>query len=227
MESTLPLSRQPLRRALLACGILASLWYAVINVIVPGQWSGYDPASQTISELSAVGAPSRTLWNILCAPYSVLMLAFAIGVQKSATDNRRLRRAANLLLCYSLLGLFWPFVPMHLRTTLAAGGATISDTLHIAFGAITEIIYLIALGLAAFSLGRVFRWYCLATFATLLVFGLLTFIAAPGVGANQPTPLIGVWERINIGVFLLWVIVLAFRLMVTKRSPRHEPGHRP
>jgi hypothetical protein len=26
---------------------------------------------------------------------------------------------------------------------------------------------------------------------------------------NQPTPMIGVWERINIGVFLLWVVILA------------------
>jgi hypothetical protein len=36
----------------------------------------------------------------------------------------------------------------------------------------------------------------------------------PGVGANQPTPLLGVWERINIGVFLLWMIVLAIVLLV-------------
>jgi hypothetical protein len=31
--------------------------------------------------------------------------------------------------------------------------------------------------------------------------------------ANLPTPLIGVWERINIGVFLLWVVMLAIALL--------------
>jgi hypothetical protein len=46
-----------------------------------------------------------------------------------------------------------------------------------------------------------------------LVFGVLTFLEAPGVAATRPTPLIGVWERINIGVFLLWVVVLAVVLV--------------
>lgn len=37
--------------------------------------------------------------------------------------------------------------------------------------------------------------------------------AAPGVGSNQSTPLLGVWERINIGVFIAWVVVLAIALL--------------
>jgi hypothetical protein len=41
----------------------------------------------------------------------------------------------------------------------------------------------------------------------------LTFIEAPGIAANLPTPWIGVWERINLGVFLLWVVVLAVALL--------------
>jgi hypothetical protein len=47
----------------------------------------------------------------------------------------------------------------------------------------------------------------------LLVFGVLTFRDAPRIVANLPTPLIGVWERINIGVFLLWVVALAIALL--------------
>ena len=40
------------------------------------------------------------------------------------------------------------------------------------------------------------------------------FREAPRVGASQPTPLLGVWERINIGVFLVWIVVLAITLLV-------------
>ena len=47
----------------------------------------------------------------------------------------------------------------------------------------------------------------------LVAFGALTFLDAPRVAANLPTPWIGVWERINIGVFLLWVVVLAIVLL--------------
>jgi hypothetical protein len=33
------------------------------------------------------------------------------------------------------------------------------------------------------------------------------------IAANLPTPWIGVWERINIATFMLWVVVFAIVLM--------------
>ncbi len=53
-----------------------------------------------------------------------------------------------------------------------------------------------------------------------MAFGALTFHDAPGVAANLATPWIGVWERINLGVFLLWVIVLAARLLRMEETAR-------
>lgn len=207
-----------IQKGLLLCGILSSLLYVAINVIVSLQWAAYDSASQTVSELSAIGAPTRSLWLVLSTPYTFLIIAFAWGVWKSGQGNRRLRIAGGLLLAYGALGLLWPFAPMHLRETLASGGGTFSDTMHIALGAATEIIYLFALGFAAVSLGKAFRLYSIATFVILLVFGVLTFLDAPGISANQPTPLIGLWERINIGAFLLWVVVLAITLLRKEKS---------
>jgi len=201
------------RKFLLTCGILSSLLYAVVNIIVPAQWPAYHSASQTVSELSAIDAPTRTLWDWLCAPYTILVMAFAVGVWRAAAGNRPLRATGGLLLAYGGLGLFWPFAPMHLRETLAAGGATFSDTLHITLGAVTEVLFLLALGFAAAAFGRSFRIYSIITFVVLLVFGTLTFMEAPLVGRNQPTPFIGIWERINIGVFLVWVVVLAVLLL--------------
>jgi hypothetical protein len=207
------------RKVLLICGILSSLLYAALNVIVPSQWPAYHSASQTVSELSAIGAPTRTLWEWLCAPYTILVMAFAYGVWRTAEDNRPLRTAGGLLIAYGGLGLLWPFAPMHLGKTLAAGGATFSDALHIALGAVTEVLFLLALGFAAAAFGRAFRIYSIITFVVLLVFGILTFLEAPLVGRNQPTPFIGIWERINIGVFLIWVVVLAIVLL---RKPNNR-----
>lgn len=203
---------QYLRKALLLCGIISSLLYVAINIIVPMQWETYDVASQAPSELSAIGAPTRTLWSVLATPYTFLILAFAWGVLKSAGGSRNLRIAGGLLMAYGALGLLWPFAPMHLRETLAAGGGTLSDTMHIALAAVTVILYLLALGFAAGALGKHFRLYSIATFVMVLVFGALTFLEAPGMAKNEPTPLIGVWERINIGVFLIWVVALAVML---------------
>jgi hypothetical protein len=166
-----------------------------------------------VSELSAVGAPTRPLWVVMGLLYTLLVTGFGWGVRLAAGDNRRLRIAGMLIAIYGGLGIAWIFAPMHLRQVLAAGGGTLSDTAHVVLGVVTEALYLLALGFAAAALGKAFRIYSMATFAVLLVFGVLTFRDAPGVGANQPTPLLGVWERINIGVFLAWVVVLALTLL--------------
>ena len=47
----------------------------------------------------------------------------------------------------------------------------------------------------------------------LIVFGVLTGLGSPGIAENLPTPLLGVWERINIGVFMVWLMVLAAVLL--------------
>jgi pimeloyl-ACP methyl ester carboxylesterase len=54
----------------------------------------------------------------------------------------------------------------------------------------------------------------------------LTFLEAPRLADNVPTPWIGLWERINISVFLLWVAVLALLVLRTgrKSSVSHRSG---
>jgi hypothetical protein len=43
--------------------------------------------------------------------------------------------------------------------------------------------------------------------------GILKYIPVHCVFRQAPTPEIGVWERINIGVYMLWVVVLVMMLL--------------
>jgi len=210
----LPFRTDAIRDAWLICGPISSLLYVAMNVIVPTRWPEYSPAAQTVSELSAVAAPTRPLWVVLGLLYTLLVVAFGWGVRMAAGDDRRLRVAGILIAVYGALGIVWPFAPMHQREVLAAGGGSFSDTLHVALGVATEVIYLLALGFAAAALGTAFRLYSIATFFIVLLFGVQMIREAPAIGTNGPTPLIGVWERINIGVFLIWMTVLAVALLV-------------
>jgi hypothetical protein len=112
------------------------------------------------------------------------------GVWKSAGRIRTLRIVGGLIVAYGALGVVWPFAPMHLREELAAGRSTPSDTIHIVFGERNSPPH--AAGHRIWDSGI-----------------RQTFPAGPRVAINLPTPLLGVWERINLGVFLLWVVVLA------------------
>jgi hypothetical protein len=214
-----------LRKTLLACGVLSSLLYVAMTALIPLLWDGYSHAAHTISELSATGAPTRAVWLMPAAFYTVLIMAFGWGVMRSAAPSTPLRRVGLLVLAYGSLGLVWPFAPMHQREVLAAGGATLSDTLHVTIAAVTVVLMLMAIGIGSAALGTRFRVYSIVSRITLLVFGVLTFRDAPGVDDNLPTPWIGVWERINLGVFLLWVIVLAVALWPGAPRPTDRRAH--
>jgi hypothetical protein len=207
------------RKLLLICGILSSLLYVAMIVFVAMQWDGYSSASQTVSELSAIGAPTRSLWVVLGAVYALLVTAFGWGVWVSAGRSRPLRIVGGLLIVDGVLGFFWP--PMHQRAVLATGGGTQTDTMHIVFAIVTVLLMMLAIGFGAAALGKRFRLYCIATMVILVVFGALTGMNGPRISADLPTPWVGVWERINIGVFLLWVMVPAIALL---RAHVERPG---
>jgi hypothetical protein len=204
-----------MRRFLLACGVLSSLWYVAINVLVPLRWPAYSVVNQTVSELSAIDAPTRALWVAVAMPYPLLFSACGWGVLRSSGDNRALRDTGWLIVFYGAFNLYWP--PMHLREVLAAGGGTLSDTLHLTWAGVTTVLFMLIMGFAAVALRGLFRVFTVVSVVLLITFGVLTFLASPGVARNEPTPWIGVWERANIGVFLCWVV--AFALVVMRHDP--------
>jgi len=205
------MSSEVWRKFLLVCGIASSVLYALMIWTI--RYPGYNPISQVPSELTAIGAPTRALWAKLGWAYTALEIAFGFGVWRSAGRNRAVRIMGALILAYASLGFLWPFAPMHQREVLAAGGGTLSDPLHLFLAGVTVVLMFLTIGFGATAFGKGFRFYSIATFVVLLAFGALTFGEAPRVQANLPTPLIGLWERINISAFLLWVAVLATSLL--------------
>lgn len=204
------------RKILLFCGILAMLWYVAMNIVVPMHYPGYDIPSQTVSELSAIDAPTRALWAVPGMFYSLFFIAFGIGIWLSAKGNRQLHFVAAVVIFDALIGFFWP--PMHRREVIAAGGGSLTDTLHIVWAFVHLALMLLMIGYGASVFGKGFRIFSVVVVLIFLLFGILTTIESRGLEANLPTPHIGIWERINIGAYMIWVIV--FALMLIKRNNR-------
>ncbi|HEY6504652.1 MAG TPA: DUF998 domain-containing protein [Chitinophagaceae bacterium] len=205
------------RKSLLICGIISMLWYVVINIIVAMQYPGYDIASQTVSELSAIDTPTRTLWFVLCLFYSLFLMAFGLGTWLSANGNRKLRIVAAVIIFDAVLGFFWP--PMHRREVIAAGGGTLTDTLHLVWAFVHLALMLLMIGFGAAAFGKGFRIFSAAIVLVFIVFGVLTTKESPGIESNLPTPHIGIWERFNIGAYMLWIIVFTILLLRRNKNP--------
>jgi hypothetical membrane protein len=197
-----------LRKILLVCGILSSVLYVGIDLLAALRYGDYHSfTSQAISELGAVGAPTKALVDPLFTAYGILLVAFGVGLIAYADGKRNLRVIGALLIGIWAAGLLTP--SMHLRGTsnLAA------DAPHIVGTAVIVLFILAAVIIGASLFGIGFRRYSWATFATLIVSYVFTGIAAGKLAARQPTPWLGAVERINIGAYLLWVAALAITLL--------------
>jgi CubicO group peptidase (beta-lactamase class C family) len=204
-------SGSTVRQALLSCGLLSSLLYVATDVLGGSRYEGYSFASQAVSELMAIGAPSEAFVDPLFLTYGVLALAFGVGVfREGAGRSRALRVAGALLVGHATVGFTGPTLfEMHQR----GAGSTASDVPHIALTGVLVLLWLLAVAFGAFALGRRFRIYSFATLLAVIALGALTAPYGARLAAGQPTPGFGIVERASIYTSLAWVAVLAVALL--------------
>ena len=191
---------------------MSSVLYVATDVIAATTlYSGYSYTSQQVSELSAIGAPTRSLWIAMSSVWSPLVIGFSIGVWLFAGQKRALRVTGILLAIWGIVGFVWLFFPMHSRGTEAVA----ADLMHIVFAAVQVILMVLFIAFGAAALRWGFRLYSIVTIVVLLVFGSLVSMQAPAIAAGQPTPWAGVIERVSVYSPILWVLVFAVVLLLT------------
>ncbi|VVB77869.1 Uncharacterised protein [uncultured archaeon] len=195
-------------KLLLICSILSTLLYISADFICSVVYPSYSYADQAISELSAIGSPTTSLWKTLTFMFSPLIIAFGIGVF-IVGKKRSLKVTGILLLLFGISGYAWLFFPMNMRGNI--GGA--SDTGHLVLSAITVLLLTLILGFGSGAKGKKFRIYSILTMIIMLFFGFLVGTMAPKVAAQEPTPWMGIFERISVFSPMIWIMVLGIILL--------------
>lgn len=204
------------RSVLLICGIVAAVSYVATDIVAGILYSGYSFSDQAVSELFAIGAPTSHIVVPLFSLSSLLLAAFALGVWMSSRHNLFLRLMAVMFGGSALIGVvLWNFFPMHMRG--AVPGFT--DTMHLFLATNPFVLLSIASGVAAFR--NWFRFYTAATIFILLLTAVFAFLYAPEVQANQPTPGLGLCERIAQYAYELWQVTLAITLLREVNGEAH------
>ena len=211
------------RRALLACGVVSSVLYATIDLAAGLQYKGYSFYSQTISELGAIGAPKPPWLVPLFLMYNVLMVAFAVAVLREGmrSNSYRLKIVGALLLVYMIVGSGTSVFPMHVRGT----GTVADDMPHIVAGLAATAVILMTMGFGSGALGRRFRNLSRTTFATILLFGAATAPFGLKLAHSEPTPGMGLLERLAYYSILVWVAGLSVAML--RRASVKEGGGQP
>ncbi|MBL8124501.1 MAG: DUF998 domain-containing protein [Blastocatellia bacterium] len=203
-------------KLLLSCGILSGLAYIATDLLASLLYPGYSFRGQAVSELFAIGAPTSRWVVPLFSLSSVLLLAFAVGVWRTAGARRLVRALALMFACSAVVGLLiWSVFPMPMR----GAERTFTDTMHLILATNPFVLVSLILAIAAFR-GRL-RVYSAVTVIIMLVPAIAAFSYARALDMNQPTPWLGATERLAQYGYETWQVVLTIVLL--RRQDRSRP----
>jgi hypothetical protein len=213
-------SHDGLMRGLLVCGIVSSVLYLGTDILAATVlYPGYSYTAQQVSELSAIGAPTRQLWIAMSMAWALLVIAFAMGIWLFSGQKRSMRVTAILLAAFGVIGGLWAlFAPMHQRGTVALA----TDASHIIFAAIQVLVMVLFIAFGSGARGWGFRAYSIATIIVMLGAGIFPSMKAQAIAAGEPTPWMGAIERVSVYLPVLWVGVFAVVLLMAATYAVHH-----
>jgi hypothetical protein len=198
-----------LRRYLLMCGILSSALYVFTDILGGIIWENYDFTTQYVSELSAIGAPSRLFVIPMYFVYNILVFAFIAGVFQVSNSKLKIRILTFLLFGYIMAGVIGLFFPMN----PGEPAMEFSNAMHQTLAGVTVIFILLSLAVGATIFGKQFGGYSVGTILAYLLLGALPFLGVAQIEEGLPTPWLGLVERSMVYGYMLWVALLAIVIL--------------
>jgi hypothetical protein len=198
-------------RPLLGCGLAAPLLFLVTDLFAIARAPGYRPMRESISELTAVGAPTRPLVTALRVTGDALLAAFATGVMVTAGDNRALEATGRLVAANAALdAVATAALPRDYASPTWAPRNT-ANTLLMAAGV---GCFMAAMGTGGVALRGRFRAF---SPGIPLSYGLLTALSLLFRSRDEPPSSTGAQERTMAYSYQVWIAVLA-GLLLRRRS---------
>ena len=176
-------------------GVISFLSYIAAMVFSPLAYPGYNWMEQAVSDLSAVGAPSKMLWTQLASLYEicgVVSITIVCIYVKDNLQNKCLRVGIYLFAIMSWIsGVGYRMFPLANPDNL--GG--FQDVMHLVVTALVVLLSIVSLIVIMVGGYKGHRYVSIANWA--LVAFLMMFIGA--IGTNVvPKEYFGIVERFSV-----------------------------
>jgi len=191
-------------------GIAAPIVYLFTVVLGGILRPGYNHLHQAISELIETGAPNKALLDGCFLLYNALVLLAALGLMlllRQTPKQNRLLKAAMILL--ALTGLAGVMMSLAFPSDVLGTAMTARGLGHIILAGEESLCSMAAILLTGlwFKKQTGMRSMAIYSFVSLAVVFCSGLYSAFSV--NQP--FMGLFERITIGTFVLWILVVFTR----------------
>lgn len=207
-------------RRLAVAGIVGPVAWWLLIIVNGAITPGYSHVSDFMSTLGAVGAPFAIVQQLNFAVLGGSILALMLGIHSWFVDGRRPRAGTALLGVFGVGIILAGIFPEH-----PTAPDSMTNVLHNITGIIGFFAGVIAVPLVARRLGADDRWpsYRFEAIATVVIV-VVTF----GVFiATTESAIVGLTQRLFIGVMTLWVVLQSVRLYrLVDAADRGEVGER-
>ncbi len=194
-------------------GIIGPIVYILAVIIGGSLRNDYSFLYNTISELTVANAPNLMLMSALFGIYNIFLFIFGLGafMDKEIDKSKKFKAANLMILLVGFLGLLLIFFPQDPRTA----AVTFTGTMHIALAGITSLFTLLCVILMGINFRKVPPWKSFSTFSIVSFIVILVSggMAAMSVASNSLYG--GLFERITIFAFMIWVIVYSYLIIKT------------
>ena len=195
-------------RFLAFCGVIAPIIFTVVLLILGVLQPEYNHIKQYISEFGAVDAPYALIFNTIGFPIlGILIIAFAFALNKGINNGKGTKIGPILLVvsgCSFVLVSIFPCDP----------GCIPISTVGIIHGYMC-LIALLALILAPFfmlhRLVRDDKWHNYHIYSIVIAIIALSVVIVGKSGFFMES--IGLLQRLAYGLSLLWVEIMAIKLL--------------
>jgi hypothetical protein len=170
-------------------------------------WPGYSHYSETVSTLTSSGAPNQEVMAPLFAIYNLFVILFGAGLYLGIAEKKP-RVTSALVVLVGAIGLVLFAFP---QDYTQGPPVTFTGTMHVVVASLIALFSLVAMATFYVEMRHVRGWVKIAWFSIIL---LPIAIALGGFGAASiTTAYAGLAERLSIGTILVWIEVIALKLV--------------
>jgi hypothetical protein len=199
-------------------GIVAPIFYIIPTVVGGLLRPGYSHLSNSVSDLLASGAPNRIYLMIPFTVYPIFLSVFGFGLFAILRSKPPPLNSQTGLIGFILIGASMGILGILTMTIFPQDPHGTPGLMHLILVAVQAISAMTAILLIGFwfrSNGfSGYFIYSIISFVVLLITGIISII-----GVTQGSQFIGLFERLNVGAIVQWLVVIGiwfmFKLPIT------------
>ncbi|MDA1128324.1 MAG: DUF998 domain-containing protein [Chloroflexi bacterium] len=204
-------------RNLAICGIGGPIIFAVFVTVNGFIYEGYSHATQAVSELGGANAEYPWLQSINFFIIGLAFIALAVGLHKGIGGGRGSIKGPALIFVFGAsAGVANGIFPCD----SGCDGGTAMGFMHNLTGLTGFVAAIVSVFVIARRLNEDSEWRSLYPLAKIFRFAvLLSFLVWIGAAKIADIEEVnGIFQRIYIGVWLIWAEILAFKLFSLSRA---------